>query len=690
MKRPLPILFLCAVSFAAVPMATAGEAATTAAVKTAAGQPSGALADLLRSMDPTADPCQDFYRYACGGWLAETERPADQVRWVRSFSVIRERNREVVRDLLADAAAHPERSPADAKIGHYFASCMDDAKVDAAGAGPLAPYLAKIAAVKSAADALRVTAALNRITVDPLFGAAVFPDFKNPGVNIAIFLQGGLGMPDRDYYVSDDEKKKELMAGYEKHVARMLALLGAEADRAAAGAAAVVGFETRLAEASRPATEMRQIEKLYHKLDRKGLKELTPELPWDDYFELLGYPAVTDINVATPEFFTALEKELLAADPELLRSYLTWQLVDQTADLLSGPFVEADFDFFGQQLSGQEEIEPRWKRCVAATEGALGEMVGQLYVERRFAGDSKRIATEMIGDIQAAFEGSLPGLGWMDDTTRERALDKAKAVVDKIGYPDEWRDYSKLTVVAGDYFANAAAGRTFAFEFEADKIGKPVDKKEWGMTPQQVNAYYNPLYNEIVFPAGILQPPFFEDDYPAAMNYGAIGAVIGHELTHGFDDSGRKFAPDGELREWWEPAAVERFEQRAQCVRDLYSSYQVAPGVQVQGDLTIGENIADIGGLKQAHAAYELWESRHGEPELGVDLTPEQVLFVAFGQVWCSQATEAYERLQVTTDSHSPARFRVIGPVSNNPAFATAFSCPAGAPMAPKQRCEVW
>jgi endothelin-converting enzyme/putative endopeptidase len=317
-------------------------------------------------------------------------------------------------------------------------------------------------------------------------------------------------------------------------------------------------------------------------------------------------------------------------------------------------------------------------------------VVGRLYVDRRFAGDSKKIATEMIEDIMGAFESALPGLTWMDDATRKRALDKAQAVVDKIGYPDRWRDYSDLEIVAGDYFANAAAARRFAFEFEADKIGKPVDKKEWGMTPQMVNAYYNPLFNEIVFPAGILQPPFFERDFPAAMNYGAIGAVIGHELTHGFDDSGRKFAPDGQLREWWEPKVIDRFEERAQCVRDLYSSYQVEEGVNVQGDLTIGENIADIGGLKQAYAAYQRWEKRHGEPDLGIDLTPEQVLFVSFGQVWCSKASAEFERLQVTTDSHSPARFRVIGPVSNNPAFAEAFSCQAGAPMAPKERCEVW
>ena len=441
---------------------------------------------------------------------------------------------------------------------------------------------------------------------------------------------------------------------------------------------------------SRPAADLRDPDTLYHKIDLAGLQGLTPKLPWAPFLDAVGHPDVHAINVATPKFFEGLEPAVLATPMETLRNYLEWSLVNATANRLPAAFVDAHFDFFGRKLSGQEEIRPRWKRCVAATENALGEEVGKVYVERRFAGDSKQIALEMIGDIQAAFAADLPTLTWMDDETRQRALDKAKAVIDKIGYPDQWRDYSGLTVTPDRYFANAAAADAFELDFQMDKIGHPVDKKEWSMTPQQVNAYYNPLVNEIVFPAGILQPPFFERDFPAPMNYGAIGAVIGHELTHGFDDQGRKFDAEGRLREWWQPEVAKRFDERAQCVEDLYSTYEVEPGVHVQGALTLGENIADIGGLKQAYSAYQLWQQRHGAPQLATDLTPEQVLFVSFGQVWCSKASKEVERLQVTTNPHSPARFRVIGPVSNNPAFAKAFHCPAGSPMAPKDRCEVW
>lgn len=653
----------------------------------AASEPDG-LADLLSSMDPTADPCQDFYQYACGGWLANTERPSDQARWVRSFSVINERNQETVRSLLQDAAANPAGSAARQRIGNYYAACMDEEAVEATGTEPLAPWLARIAEIDSPESLMQVSGELFRIQVDPFFGLAILADFANPDTNIAFSFQGGLGMPERDYYVSDDPKKQELMGEYQTHVATMLDLLGE--DDTAAKAAKIVAFETELAKMSRPATEMRQMEKLYNRMEVSGLQELTPELPWDVFFAATGHPDVEAMSVATPEFFEGLEPLILQGSWDDVQTYLRWHLADQLANVLPAAFVEQNFAFFGQKLSGQPEMQPRWKRCVNATTGALGEDIGKLYVEEKFAGDSKQIAEEMIADIQTAFADALPGLTWMDDGTRKVALDKARAVVDKIGYPDEWRDYSAIQTTPTTLFANSLSAREYGFDYELDKVGEPVDKKEWGMTPQQVNAYYNPLFNEIVFPAGILQPPFFNRSFPAALNYGAIGAVIGHELTHGFDDSGRKFDPEGRLRDWWEADAVERFEERAQCVRDLYSGYEVEDGVGVNGELTAGENIADIGGLKQALAAYRLWEERHGTPELATDLTSEQVLFVAFGQVWCSKASSEFERMQVTTDSHSPARFRVMGPASQNPDFAKAFSCESGAPMAPADRCQVW
>ena len=694
---------LCCAALALVPALAAGDtpeagetpetaASVDAQENGASASAHPASAEVLAAMDRTADPCSDFYRYACGGWLDTTELPSDQTRWARSFSVIREENRAELRDLLEDAAADPGDDPDRRRIGHYYASCIDEAAIEKAGTAPLAPVLAEIAAVEDAAGALTVAGKLQRFNAGSFFGLGVLPDFKDPETNIAFMIQGGLGMPDRDYYVSDDPDKQRLLAAYREHVARMLGLLGADAETAAADAGRVLAFETALAQASRPRQDLRLPEKLYNKLDRKGLEELTPSLPWDAFLAAIGGPSITQINVATPEFFTALEERIAASAPEDLRAYLRWHAVHGLADALPERFVTAEFEFYGKTLSGQQEIEPRWKRCVGATEGALGEAVGKLYVERRFAGDSKAKALEMIADLEASFEGNLPRLAWMDDATRTRALEKLAAIGDKIGYPDEWRDYSAMTVVPGDHFANHLASAAFETDRQIRKVGEPVDRDEWRMTPQTVNAYYNPLQNEIAFPAGILQPPMFHRDFPAAMNYGAIGAVVGHEITHGFDDQGRKFDPKGTLREWWEPAVAEKFEARAQCVDDFYSGLEVAPGVNVNGRLTLGENIADIGGVKQAHAAYRRWQDRDGDGTAPAvpGLTDEQLFFVAYGQIWCSLSTPEEDRLRITTDPHSPPKFRVRGALTQVPAFAAAFRCAEDAPMNPKDRCEVW
>ncbi|MGD8377286.1 MAG: M13 family metallopeptidase [Acidobacteriota bacterium] len=642
-------------------------------------------------MDMSADPCQDFYQYACGGWLETTELPADQRRWTRSFSVIREENREAIREMIEEAAADPGDSADAKRIGDYYSSCMDEEAVNAAGATPLDPLFAAIDGVKDAASLLAVDADLQRKGGSALFGLGVLPDFKDPDLNVAFFVQGGLGMPDRDYYVSDDEKKKELLAAYRDHVERMFTLLGDPEDVASKKADDVLAVETELAKASRDRVAMRQVEKLYNKLDISGLQKLTPSLPWNTFLAETGYPDVVDINVATPEFFESLEALVKNTDPAVLQNYLDWNTLNTFANRLSQEFVDANFDFYGKKLGGQEEIEPRWKRCVDSTQNAMGEAVGRVYVERKFAGNSKQVALTMIDDLFTAFENGLPGLSWMDDTTRQRAVEKEEAIGNKIGYPDKWRDYSSMTITPDSYFDNSVAAIEFEFDRQAKKIGNPVDPDEWGMTPQQVNAYYNPLLNEIVFPAGILQPPFFHKDFPAAMNYGGIGGVIGHELTHGFDDQGRKFAPDGQLREWWEPEVAEKFQEQAQCVSDLYSGFEVEPGVNVNGDLTLGENIADIGGLKEAYAAYKLWEARNGNPEPFVEgLTNEQLFFVAWSQVWCTVGSDEYFRLQVTTDPHSPGQFRAVGPVTQHPAFAEAFACEPDTPMNPAEKCQVW
>ncbi len=654
--------------------------------------PEQVAADVREALDTTADPCQDFYRYACGGWVDTTELPGDKTRWVRSFSEIQEANQEAIRQMLEDAAASPGEAGTDQhRLGDFYGSCMDEETIDQRGADPIAPLLAEVDQVADGESLLRATGLLHRNGFGGLFAMGPVPDFKQPDLNLAFFMQGGLGMPDRDFYLSDDEKRQELLEQYEAHVAKMLGLLGADEAEAASRAAAIVAFETKLATASRSRQDLRIREKLYNKVDVAGLQDMTPTFPWDVYLGAIGHPEIESANVAVPEFFESLEDIVAETPPEVLSAYLRWHLVNGAAAYLSDDFVQADFEFYGRAVTGQAEIEPRWKRCVEATEDAMGEVIGRSYVERYFAGESKEVGLEMISDIQGAFETSLPALAWMDETTRERAVEKARAVKKKIGYPDKWRDYSSLELSRGDFFANVLSANRVAFDYELDKVGQPVDPDEWGMTPQMVNAYYNPLQNEIAFPAGILQPPFFHRDFPAAMNYGAVGAVMGHELSHGFDDQGRKFAPDGQLRDWWEPAATERFEEQAQCVDDFYSGYEIEPGKAVNGRLTLGENIADLGGVKQAFKAYKSWEDRHGAPEPAVEgLTNDQLFFVSFAQVWCSLVTPEQAELRLTTDPHSPTQFRAVGPLANAPAFAEAFQCPAGSPMAPENRCEVW
>ncbi len=692
-------LFVCLVCFALLAGPGFAEAPAAPESASAAGATSGnnrltpqqIAKDVLGAMDRSADPCQDFYRYACGNWLDTTELPADESRWTRSFSVIREENRTIIREILEDAAKNPGNDPDRRRVGYFYGTCMDEKGVEKAGTKPLQPIFREIDSVKDAASLLDVAGRLHRRGANVLFDIDAIPDFKNPELNIAFVSQGGLGMPDRDYYLSDDEKKRALLKDYEKHVAAVFGLLGEDEAAAKRHAADMLAFETELAKASRPRVEMRQVERLYNKIDIAGLKKLTPDLPWDAFLGAIGYPDLVDISVATPEFFERLNGLVGEVGPETLRTYLRWHATREMSSLLPAAFVGAEFDFYGKKLLGQQELEPRWKRCVDATQGALGEVVGKVYVKLRFAGSSKQVAQEMIRDIEAAFEQALPKLTWMDEQTRARALEKKAAVRNKIGYPDEWLDYSTMKLRPKGFFHNAVAAAEFEFDRQAQKLGNPVDPKEWLMTPQMVNAYYHPLLNEIAFPAGILQPPFFHRDFPAAMNYGAIGGVIGHELTHGFDDQGRKFDPSGQMNEWWEPEASERFQKAAACVDDAYSQYEVEPGVKVNGQLTLGENIADIGGLKEAYQAYKLWENRHGVPEPAVDgLTNDQLFFLAWAQGWCTVTTAERERLQVTTDSHSPAKFRVNGPMSHNPAFAKAFNCKVGSPMRPKNQCQVW
>ena len=650
----------------------------------------GISVSVQRSLDRTADPCSDFYRFACGGWLDEVELPADERQWVRSFSVIHERNRELLKGLIEDAAKDPAGDSERQKVGDFYGACMDEAAVEAAGLVPLKPWLAKIDAATDRNTLFVLSGEIQRLQASPFFTTEVFADLKDPNTVVAHFSQGGLGLPERDYYVSNAAEKKTLRETYVQHVTKMLALSGMPATEAGKQARAILAFETGLAKASRPIEKMRDVQALHHRLDAVGLEKLTPKLPWQRFFHALGQDDLTAINVQTPEFFPALQKEIGGASLATLKAYLKYQTLTATATLLPDAVYAQHFDFHGRTLAGQKEPQPRWKRCIGATEQAMGEAIGQLYVKERFAGNSKELALDMIHGIADAFAASLPELAWMDETTREAALVKKGTLDWKIGYPEEWRDYSKLEISRDSYFADAVAARNFEASRILAEVGKPVDRKEWGMNAQTVNASYNPLQNAFTYPAGILQPPFFHKDLPLAMNLGGMGFVIGHELTHGFDDQGSKFDSTGSMTEWWTPAAVKGFEERTACIERQYSGYEIEPGVHINGKLTLGENIADNGGLKQAWDVLQTRQKERGEGPTVAGLTEDQLFFVAAAQVWCAEASKEAERLQVQTDPHSPAKFRVMGPMANHPGFAGAFSCAPGTPMNPVAKCEVW
>ncbi|MBW2255609.1 MAG: M13 family metallopeptidase [Deltaproteobacteria bacterium] len=642
---------------------------------------------ILAAIDPQADACQDFYAYACGGWLATAEIPPDKPEVSRGFSAVFDRNEEVLHEILDNAAADPGDDADLAMVGAFYGACMDTEAIDARGLEPLAPFLEEIAAIEDTEALMATVGRLQVISVETLFGAAVEPDYKSPDTNLFMVMQGGLGLPDREYYLNDEAA--EIRAAYEQHVANMFLLLGDNDEDAAAHAATVVRFETALAEVSLPLVELRDPVTTYHKLDLDGLQGLTPHLPWKALLEATGYPDLTSINVATPGFFEGLDALVAETPMEDVHTYLQWWLISESTGALGAAVQAETFDFYGKTLSGAQEDRPRWKKCVQWTDDYLGDVLAQLYVEQMFAGDSKEIAVEMIQRVEGALQAGMADLEWMDDTTRERAVAKLGVILNKIGYPDKWRDYAGLEVTTDDHFGNLMAGRAFETRYWLDQAEQPVDETIWYMTAPTVNAYYNPLANEIVFPAGIMQPPFFDRTFPKALNYGAMGLVMGHEVTHGFDDEGRKFDAEGRLAEWWEPEVAERFEERAECVRELYSGYEVLPGVNLDGDLTAGENIADLGGIKHAFGAYRGWVADNSAEEVA-GLDGEKLFFVGYAQSWCTLRTPELERMRAATDPHSSPKFRVNGAVSQFPAFGEVFGCEVGSPMRPETACEVW
>ncbi len=649
----------------------------------------------LTALDRSADPCVDFYQFACGGWMKNNPIPNDQAGWGVDTKLA-EQNRLILRQILEDAAKpNPRRSAIDQKIGDYYASCMDEQKIDAAGASALKPDLDRIAALKSKAEIAGLLPQLQSkdtntyFTTAALFAFSSDQDFKDATQYIPEADQGGLGLPDRDYYLKDDAKSHEIRKAYVAHVQKMFELLGDAPDAAAANAQTVMRIETALAKGSMTRVERRDPKKLYHKMTRAELQALTPSFPWDPYFAGHNLAGAQSLNVAVPDFFKALEATLGAEDLANWKTYLRWHLVHGQVRYLSAPFVQANFEFYDQTLNGTKELQPRWKRCVRFVDRDLGEALGQAYVDKTFGVEGKQRTLKMVKEIEKAMDSDLLQLPWMTDATRQQALAKLHTVANKIGYPDKWRDYSKLKIVRGDYIGNTQRSIAFEYDRKLSRIGKPVDKGEWQMTPATVNAYYDPQMNDINFPAGILQPPYFDKKMDDAVNYGDIGGVIGHELTHGFDDEGRQFDGAGNLRDWWTEQDAKEFEKRAACISDQYSQYVVVDDVKINGKLTLGEDVADLGGLILAWMAWQ--DDIKGQQLKPIDgFTPEERFFIGYGQGWCTNSRPEQLRLRATVDPHSPEKYRTNGVVSNMPEFQQAFSCKAGQPMVRENRCRVW
>jgi len=691
MKNALLILSVLPLLHCGATESTAPEPAEVAAPDPAPAPEPDPIALLESSIKATMNadikPCDDFYEYACGGWFETYELPDDKTRFTKSFGQISDTNLEIQRDLLDGYAKDPGDEPFKQQLGSYWKSCMDTDAIDAAGFAPVQPIFDRIDEMKEHKDLMPLLGEMAAMGLDGLFGTYVDADDKNPNLNIIIMTQGGIALPDRSFYL--DEGRAEIREKYQAHVTKMFGFAGLSEADAAKAAKQAIGVELALATIHLERQDMRDPTKTYNKIDKVGLQKLTPSMDWDAYLKAIGKPDVTQMNVKVPKVYRKLDKLVKRSDVETLAAYLKWLTLHDAAPHLPKNFADENFDFFAATLYGSKADRPRWKKCVQRIDRHMGELLGRAYVDIAFSGESKPTALTMIHDIEGAFSDGLDELEWMDETTAKRAVIKMGKIRNKIGYPDKWKDYSKVEI-GDDYFANMMAGRDFIITEFLDRIEQPVDKDLWYMSPPTVNAYYNPTVNEIVFPAGIMQAPFYDAAYPGAFNYGAIGMVMGHELTHGFDDSGSKYDGDGMLSDWWEADVVERFEEASSCVSDLYDGFEVQPGMKVNGKLTLGENIADLGGIKQAHRAYlKFAKDNPGQPEVA-GLTGEQQLFVAFAQGWCSESTPEQEAVMVKTDTHSPPRFRVNGPLMNFPAFGEAFECEVGSPMRPEEICEVW
>lgn len=641
------------------------------------------------ALDRSADPCVDFYQFACGSWMKNNPIPADRAIWGR-FPELEERNRETLRGILEKASASgSQRDAVTQKIGDFYYACMDRAAIDRKGIEPLKADLARIQALQDKQELAAEVARLHGAGVNALFGFGALPDFKNSTMQMGAADQGGLGMPDRDYYLKTDAKSVELRKQYAAHVQKVFELLGETPERAAAKAQTVLDIETALANGSLDRVSRRDPEKLYHKMSVKELVALTPAFAWPRYFAGVNAPSMTHLNVMIPEFFKQMQASLAETGLEQWKTYLTWHLVHASAAWLPQAFVDADFEFFGKALTGAKELRPVWKRCVAYTDSNLGEALGQKFVDQTFGVEGKQRTLKMVQALEKALGGDIDQLSWMTPATKAKAREKLHAITNKIGFPDKWRDYSIVRITRDDALGNDRRATQFEFQRQVNKISRPVDRSEWEMTPPTVNAYYDPTQNNINFPAGILQPPFYDNKIDDAVNYGGIGAVIGHELTHGFDDQGRQFDADGNLRDWWTEADAKAFDDRSACFIEQYANFTAVDDVKLNGELTLGENIADNGGVRLALMALALNPETKNTPKID-GFTPEQRLFLAWGQIWCQNATDEVQRLRAQVDPHSPGRYRVNGVMQNMPEFQKAFACQAGQPMVRQQACRVW
>ncbi|MGI8789004.1 MAG: M13 family metallopeptidase [Pyrinomonadaceae bacterium] len=641
-------------------------------------------------MDKSVDACDDFFQYANGDWVKNTQIPAAYSRW-GSFNILADNNTDALKKILdVDVQAKAAPGSDQQLIGDYYTSCMDEAAIEKAGATPLKPYFAQIDKIKDTKDLQREIAMLHNQGIPALFSFGAGADAKNSTMNIANTFQGGLSLPNRDYYTKDDTKSKEAREKFVEYMTNMFKLLGDDADTAAANAKTVMAIQTRLAEASKTPVEMRDPQKRYNKKSLAELKELTPNFSWMDYMAARNVAPVTEINVGQPDFFAEVNKMLGDISINDWKTYLRWMTINNAAPSLSKAFVDENFKFYSQYLNGTKEQQPRWKRCVNATDRAVGEALGAEFVKKNFTPVAQKRVGELIDNLFAAYREKITQADWMMPETKEKALAKLNAYQRKIGFNTNPRGFKGLTLDRNSFFENNKKVAQFEIARNLKDIGQKVDKTRWGMTPPTVNAYYNPSYNEIVFPAGILQPPFFNANADDAINYGAIGAVIGHEITHGFDDSGSQYDAEGNLKMWWTPEDRKKFNERADCVANQFSAYQIQDGLNINGKLTLGENLADLGGLTIAYAAYQ--KSLEGKPKpANIDgFTPEQRFFLGYAQVWATKSTQEFERQQVLTDPHSNARYRVDGPLSNLPQFAQAFGCKTGDKMVRTDFCKIW